>query len=165
MRRLFLANGRALLLLLNFFSIFPSFFPLFYLSSLPSFLPVMRTIFNVQAPQYYLATHSPWPPSSPLHQPGHCSTHPVHPCFCVSGLAFALFPLPVFFPLPSSPIYSPSPISSIKVPLCSFLKIIVIMKYFNCKYLLGNSSFLGNLLALYHLVLSVISRKLSQLPG
>lgn len=106
----------------------------------------------------------PAPLSSPLHHLGTLlpSTPHVHPCLWVSGLVFPSFPLPLLSPLPSSSIYSSSLTFPMKVSLCSFLKVIIIIKHYNCEYLLSNSRGLGNLPALYHVILSVIPWRLSQ---
>lgn len=159
MKRLFLANGWALLLLLNFF-LSLLLLSLYFTCLLSPLFSIPRSYkFSdesyIQSPssQHTLPAHLLL--LSPSHHLGALlpSTNPAHPCLCGSGLACLSFPLPLLFPLPSSPIYSSSLTFPMKVFLCRFFKIIVIMKHFNCEYLLSISSVLGNLFALYHLIL------------
>lgn len=172
MRRLFLANGQALVLLLNFF---PSFLlSSLYSTCLLSPLFSIPKIFKTQWWELYLkskflwhnlVTHLPLPyflPHSITWE--HCSLQYI---MCIPASLFLhlfspLFPPPLLFPFGPSPIYSSSPTFSMEVSICSFLKIVIIMKQCNCECLLNDSSVLSNLLTLYRLILLAIPRRLYQ---
>lgn len=156
MRRLFLANGQALVLLLNFF---PSFLlPSLYSTCLLSPLFSIPKIFKTQWWELYLkskflwynlATYLPLPYFLPHSITwGQCTLQKHIMCIPASVFLHLLvpsFPPRLLFPIGLGPIYYSSPTFSMEVSICSYFKTVIIMKHYNYEYLLNNSSVISSL--------------------